>query len=109
VVLFNSRWEHDVDNRLIEFVNPFLGLRMKVWVDACKLHYESCDYVLQLGSLRLSIPEWLMLGKAYIIESALDDRHFALDFRVQHPLLGKIFGYTGEFSTVSVDSSRDAA
>ena len=109
VVLFNSRWEHDEGNRLIEFVTPFLGLRMKVWVDGGKLYYESCSYVFQLGTWQLSIPEWLMLGKAYIIESALDDQHFALDFRVQHPLLGKIFGYTGKFSTVPVASARGKA
>lgn len=101
VVLFNSRWVHEVDNRLIEFVNPFLGLRMAVWVKSGKLYYESCNYVLQLGALRLPIPEWLMLGKACIVENALDDRSFAMVFYLQHPLLGKIFSYSGQFSTVS--------
>ncbi|MEN6587462.1 MAG: DUF4166 domain-containing protein [Sulfuricella sp.] len=101
VVIFNSRWEHETGNRLIEFVNPFLGLRMAVWVESGKLHYESIDYVLQLWSVRLSIPEWFMLGKASIVETALDDRRFVMDFRLRHPLLGQIFSYSGQFSTVT--------
>jgi hypothetical protein len=101
IIMFNTRWEYDVDNKLIEFVNPFLGLRMKVWLNNGKLHYESCNYVLQIGSWRVSIPEWLLLGSAYIVESPLDEQNFAMDFYIQHPLLGKIYSYSGEFSTAS--------
>ncbi|MBS4095365.1 MAG: DUF4166 domain-containing protein [Sulfuricella sp.] len=98
-VLFNSRWVHDRDSRLIEYVNPFLGLRMKVWIEAGTLHYESVDYVLQLGGWRLSLPEWLLLGKAHITEAALDERKFAMDFYLHHPLFGRIFSYAGQFET----------
>ncbi|BCB26682.1 hypothetical protein SKTS_15680 [Sulfurimicrobium lacus] len=108
VVIFNSRWVHEAGNRLIEFVNPFLGLRMAVRVESGELHYESINYVFQLWSLRLSIPEWLMLGKASIVESALDERRFVMDFRLRQPLLGQIFSYSGQFSTVPAVSPGNA-
>ncbi len=103
-LLFNSRWENDGGDRIIEYVNPFLGLRMRVRVEGGKLHYESIDYVLRIGGWRLSIPEWLMLGKATIVEAALDGGKFAMDFRLRHPLLGQIFRYAGQFETVAANA-----
>jgi hypothetical protein len=50
-----------------------------------------------LGLGWLPIPEWLVLGHTTIVEVALDDRHFAMDFRLTHPLLRQVFRYNGEF------------
>jgi len=32
-----------------------------------------------------------------IVEQAVDERRFAMDFRLTHPLFGEVFRYSGEF------------
>lgn len=100
-ICFNSFWVPAGGNQLIEFVNPVLGLQMAAYVEGDRLHYRGVRFVLKLGPLLLSIPEWLVLGHTSIVESALDDSHFAMDFRLIHPLLGQVFRYSGEFEAAS--------
>lgn len=96
---FNSVWVLAEHGQLIEFVNPFLGLRMAPRVVDGSLHYRGVCFVVQLGPLRLPIPEWMVLGHTTIREEAMDDTHFAMDFRLTHPLLGQVFRYAGRFET----------
>jgi hypothetical protein len=105
VIYFNSYWVYAGGNQVIEFVNPLLGLQMAAHVQDGKLHYHGVRYVVKLGPLRLSIPECLVLGHTTIVEVALDDTHFAMDFRLTHPLFGQVFRYSGKFEA---DSGRSA-
>jgi hypothetical protein len=104
VVNFNSFWISAGGNQIIEFVNPVLGLQMSVNVENDKLHYRGVRFVAKLGSLLLPIPEWLVLGHTSIVETALDETHFAMDFRLTHPLLGRVFRYSGVFESASARS-----
>jgi hypothetical protein len=101
VIYFNSHWVFAGGNRVIEFVNPFLGLQMAASVADGKLYYHGVSYIVKLGRVQLSIPEWLVLGHTTIVEVALDETHFAMDFRLTHPLLGQVFRYAGEFEADS--------
>ncbi len=98
-LIFKSHWEWAGENTLIEYVKPFLGLKMQVYVENHNLHYQGICYVLKIGKKLFSIPEWLLLGHTSIIEKALDDQHFSMDFRLQHPWFGQVYGYSGIFST----------
>lgn len=95
---FNTHWAWAGGNQLIEWVNPWLGLQMAVRLQGDELHYEGVYFVLRLGPLRLAIPEALLLGHTRIVERALDERRFAMDFRLIHPLLGMTFRYAGTFT-----------
>jgi hypothetical protein len=97
VVYFNSFWVSAGGNQMIEFVNPVLGLQMAVHVDDGKLHYQGVRFVAKLGRLLLPIPEWLVLGHTTIVEEAVDETHFAMDFRLRHPVFGQVFRYAGKF------------
>jgi hypothetical protein len=97
IIHFKSHWHYGGGNELIEYVNPFLGLRMAVHVDDGKLIYEGRHFVLKLGSLKLPIPEWLLLGHTSIVETAETDHQFTMDFRLRHPLFGQIYRYAGTF------------
>lgn len=99
VIRFDSFWISAGAGEVIEFVNPVLGLQMAPYVRGERLHYRSLRYVARLGPLLLPIPEWLALGHATIVEEAIDDSRFAMDFRLTHPLLGELFRYAGEFET----------
>lgn len=98
---FNSFWVTAGDNQLIEFVNPLLGLQMAPRVEDGRLHYRGVQFVVKLGRWLLPIPEWLVLGRTSIVEEALDDTHFAMDFRVTHPLFGEVFRYSGKFEATA--------
>jgi hypothetical protein len=49
------------------------------------------------GRWALHIPEWATLGHTTIVERALDEHHFAMDFRLTHPVFGQVFRYSGTF------------
>lgn len=100
-VYFNSFWVSAGGNQMIEFVNPILGLQMAVHVEDGKLHYQGVRFVAKLGSLLVPIPEWMVLGHTTITEQAIDETHFAMDFRLTHPLFGQVFRYAGTFEAGS--------
>ncbi len=99
-ILFKSYWVYAGGDRLIEYVNPVLGLCMTVSVRSGVLYYEGRYYVVRIGRWHLRLPEWLLLGHTTIVETALDDMRFAMDFRLRHPVFGQIFRYGGTFRTV---------
>ena len=101
IVRFDSFWVAAGNAEVIEFVNPVLGLQMAPYVVGEKLHYRGVRFVAKLGPVSIPIPEWLVLGHATIIEEALDDTHFAMDFRLTHPLFGELFRYSGKFEAAS--------
>jgi hypothetical protein len=101
VIHFNSFWVRAPGHQLIEFVNPVLGLQMAPYVEAGRLHYRGIRFVAKLGPVLIPIPEWLVLGHTTIVEEAIDDTHFAMDFRLTHPLLGQVFRYSGKFEAAS--------
>jgi len=96
-IRFDSVWEAAENATLIEYVNPVLGLQMKPYLEAGRLHYRGLRFVARLGRWRLPIPEWLVLGHTRIVEQALTESRFAMDFRLTHPLFGEVFRYCGEF------------
>jgi hypothetical protein len=101
IVRFDSFWVAAGNAEVIEFVNPVLGLQMAPYVVGEKLHYRGVRFIAKLGPVMIPIPEWLVLGHATIIEEALDDTHFAMDFRLTHPLFGQLFRYSGKFEAAS--------
>lgn len=100
-VHFNSFWILAGHGQVIEFVNPVLGLQMAPYVMGSRLHYRGVRFIAKLGPLMLPIPEWLVLGHTTIVEEAVDETHFAMDFRLTHPLLGEVFRYSGKFEAVA--------
>lgn len=96
-LIFASRMEYLSGNELIEFVGLGFGIRLKLSVEDGHLVYRSNGHLWQLGSLRIPIPDVLFLGHATIIETAIDDQRFKLDFKIVHPLFGQTYAYGGIF------------
>lgn len=95
--VFSSRMECQQGNELIEFVGGGFGLYLKLTVENNKLVYRSNGHLLQVGKLRIPIPDVFFLGHATIVETALSEQSFELDFKINHPLLGEIYSYGGVF------------
>lgn len=95
---FNSYWLAGNNNHIIEYINSVLGHEMAVWVEHNKLYYLGKRYIVKLGPVLIPIPQWLLLGVTHIVEEAIDERHYAMDFRLIHPLFGQVFRYAGQFA-----------
>lgn len=96
-ILFSSRMEYQQANEIIEYIGCGFGLHLNVTVEDGKLVYRSNGHLWQCGRFRLPIPDALVLGHATIIETALSDNQFALDFRIEHPVCGLTYHYGGVF------------
>ena len=95
---FRSRMEYAGGDEIIEYVRFGLGIRMRMSVEDGALVFTSAGYVWDMGAARIPIPTWAILGDARIIEKAVSDEEFYIDFTMVHPLLGETFGYSGTFS-----------
>lgn len=95
---FKSRMEYAGGDEIIEYVKYGLGIRMRMSVNEGALVFTSYGYVWDIGLARIPIPTWAILGNAQIIERALSDKEFYIDFNMVHPLYGRTFGYSGVFS-----------
>lgn len=94
---FDSHWDLVDGRHLVEFVDPVLGWELVPAVVDGHLQVRGQRYVARLGGRLWTVPSWLTPGAALIVERAVDDRHYAMDFRLVHPLLGEVFRYAGTF------------
>jgi hypothetical protein len=96
-VTFQSRMEHRHDSEIIEYVSLGLGIRLHTFTQEGALHFRSLGYVWKIGPLTLHIPNWVILGDAEIVESAISKEELYLEFNMIHPWFGKTFAYSGRF------------
>lgn len=98
VLRFDSTWVLEDGNRLVEYVNSWLGLELAPRVVGQSLHYEGVCLVVRCGQRRWRLSERWLFGHTLIDEQALDARHIAMDFRLVHPWFGQVFRYAGRFA-----------
>lgn len=98
--IFESRMEYAGGNEIIEYVRFNLGIRMAMSVEDGALCFESRGFRWDNGILPIPFPDLLLLGHSRIVEKAIDDEHFAIEFETRHPLYGRSFAYNGQFRIV---------
>lgn len=103
---FDSVWELAPNGDVVEYVNSWLGLQMHPFVVGDQLHYRGVHFVARVGHWVLHIPEWLALGHTTIVERAIDEHCFAMDFRMVHPVFGQLFRYSGTFRANAGDAEN---
>ena len=94
---FYSQMVYLKSHEIIQTVLFGFGLCLKVSVENSKLVYRSKGHIWQWGKTQITFPDWLVLGDATIIETAISDQQFKLDFGVKHPLWGTCYWYYGIF------------
>jgi len=97
-VIFQSRMVRICEDELIEFMRFGFGWRFSCIWDGQKVMLNHRGYVWRILGLTLPIPMSLIIGKGYAEEEALSDDRFRMYTHALHPLFGKTFGYTGEFT-----------
>lgn len=97
-VIFKSRMEHIKGDEIIEYVQFGMGIRMQMSIKEGALIFKSIGYVWNIAGIKIPIPTWAILGDAEIIEKAISDKEFFIDFNMVHPVFGRTFSYRGAFS-----------
>ena len=97
---FHSRMKPVGGNELVEFMRFGLGWHMAYAWNGEKVILTHRGYVLNLFGLLLPLPLGLLMGKGYAEEIPLNDNEFSMMMEIQHPLWGKVYGYSGRFRVV---------
>ena len=103
-VKFRSRLVPVKGDEVLEKMRFGLAWKMRYAYEDNKAKLLHKGYVLCLGKLKIPMPVYLILGKAYAYETATSDNGFDMYFEIIHPLFGKIFGYDGSFTLTQVEA-----
>jgi hypothetical protein len=95
--IFRSRMQAMADGEIVELLRFGVGIHLRVEERDGALVYRALRHCWQIGPWLVPIPNWLLLGDATIVEGAVSDDELYLDFSIDHPLLGRTFGYRGRF------------
>ena len=104
-IVFRSHMQHVENDEIVEYVRFGIGIRMRLSVNNAALLFEDRGYVWKLGPFLLRLPLGFLLGRARIVETAVDDQTLAIEFDIQHPLFGRTFAYRGRF-TLNTDGKK---
>ncbi len=103
---FRSRL-YPLDNgEVIELMPIGLGWRPNYLYDENKIKLKHRGYVINLFGKYIPLPLEILLGKGYAEEWPLSDNDFAMCMTIDHPILGQIFSYSGEFTIMEMNLDR---
>ncbi len=85
---------------LVEIVGYGFGMALNVYEKQGALFFESTQFFLKLGKLKINIPDILSPGKTIVSQKALNESQFQFSLDVTHSWLGKIFKQIGVFEAV---------
>lgn len=102
-IVFRSNMQHVGHDEIVEYVRFGIGIRMRLSVSQSALIFEDRGYVWKLGPVLLRLPLGFLLGRARIVEKAVDDTNLYIEFDIQHPLFGRTFSYRGRFELNSAN------
>lgn len=87
----------DRDGGLIEALPAGLRMRLQVFEREQVLHFLSCGYYFEIGTLRIALPDWLPPGITHVEHIDLGAGWFRFTMTVTHAWLGEVFYQTGCF------------
>jgi hypothetical protein len=82
---------------LEEYVGFGISMALKVSVAHDALVFSSAGYAVQLGRLRLPLPEWLTPGELTVTHSDLGCGLFRFTLEIVHPRLGRLLRQSAVF------------
>lgn len=97
---FHSRMFPASKDEVIEVMPYGLCWRMRyAWHDE-KVTLNHIGYALRILGKLIPIPLTWILGSGYAEETAIDERTFRMSTHITHPLWGKIYQYSGQFTVI---------
>lgn len=95
--VFYSSMEHQGQDIVVEFMKFGVGWKHRFYYDGDRIVLAHRGYVWRVAGLLLPIPLAWILGKGYAEERAIDDNSFRMLMHITHPLLGRVYSYSGTF------------
>jgi hypothetical protein len=82
---------------LEEYVGFGVAMALEIRVDGQALQFRSADYVLEIGRIRLTLPEWLTPGVLTVTHTDLGDDQFRFTLEIIHPRFGRLIHQSAVF------------
>jgi hypothetical protein len=82
---------------LQEYVGFGITMALRISVSDDALVFKSAGYALQLGPLRMPLPEWLTPGDLTVIHSDLGGNAFRFTLEIVHPYFGRLLRQSAVF------------
>jgi Domain of unknown function (DUF4166) len=82
---------------LEEYVGSGVGMALRMRVDDGALKFCSAGYFLQMGQLKLSLPEWLTPGALTVTHTDLGSGEFRFTLEIIHPRFGMLIRQSAIF------------
>jgi hypothetical protein len=101
--LFCSRMFPAGDNAIIEYMPSGIGWHAAYLFDGQQIELKHLGYKIKALGRVFSIPLELFIGKGYAKEEAINDDRFRMYMDIRHPLFGKVYAYSGEFTITEVN------
>jgi hypothetical protein len=88
------------EGTLVEALPAGMRMALDVYARDGILHFVSTSYYLELGGVRIRLPQWLPPGITHVQHIDLGDGTFRFTMTVRHRWLGQVFHQTGCFRNV---------
>ena len=82
---------------LQEYVGFGISMALRISVAHDALVFKSTAYALQLGPLRMALPDWLTPGDLTVTHSDLGGNAFRFTLEIVHPYLGRLLRQSAVF------------
>lgn len=82
---------------LEEYVGFGVAMALEIRVDGQALQFRSVGYVLEIGRIRLTLPEWLTPGVLTVTHTDLGDDQFRFTLEIIHPRFGRLIHQSAVF------------
>jgi uncharacterized protein DUF4166 len=85
------------EGSLVEALPAGMHMALDVYARDGVLHFVSTGYYVELGGLRIRLPDWLPPGITHVQHIDLGDGTFRFTMSVRHRWLGEVFWQSGRF------------
>jgi len=103
---FRSRMVPAEGNAVIEWMPVGIGWHAGYAFENDQVRLDHRGYVARVFGAHVPLPLHWVLGRGEACEQALDDDTFRMAMSLQHPLFGKVYGYSGTFRIREVRLDR---
>jgi len=103
---FRSRMVPAENNEVIEWTAIGIGWNPRFYYDGSKVRMEHRRYVIRLFGKLIPLPLEYLMGRGNAWEEAIDENRFRMMMEMHHPLFGRLYSYSGEFTITEMALDR---
>jgi hypothetical protein len=96
-IRFYSKFIYPKHNQMFEYTRSLFGWRATYELKENTLIMKHHSWGIYCFGLIIPMPVGFLLGRCYAEDIALSDHQFSMMMKVEHPLLGELYRYSGKF------------